>query len=55
MKKKIELQYTQLKNVCAPEDFDFQTTAELKPLEGIIGQERAVKARDFGLSVKLKG
>ena len=55
MKKKIELQYTQLKNVCAPEDFDFQTTAELKPLEGIIGQERAVKALDFGLSVKLKG
>ena len=55
MKKKIELQYTQLKNVCAPEDFDFQTTAELKPLEGIIGQERAVKSLDFGLSVKLKG
>ena len=28
---------------------------ELQPLEGIIGQERAVKAFNFGLEVKLKG
>ena len=55
MKNKTELHYTQLKNICIAEDFNFQTTAELEPLEGIIGQERAVKALDFGLSVKLKG
>lgn len=55
MKQKTELHYTQLKNICMPEDFGFQTTAELEPLEGIIGQERAVKALDFGLSVKMKG
>ena len=55
MQKKYELHYTQLKNICSPENLLFKTTAELTPLDGIIGQERAVKALDFGLSVKLKG
>ena len=50
-----ELKCTQLKNVCSPDNFTFQTTAELKTLDGIIGQERAVKALDFGLAVKMKG
>jgi len=35
--------------------FDFETTQELKPLQGIIGQERAAEALKFGLSVKKKG
>lgn len=55
MKKPYELNYTQLKNYCTPETFSFRTTAELEPLDGIIGQERAVKAFDFGLAVKMKG
>ena len=55
MKKAYELDCTQLKNGCFPKEFPFQTTAELEPLEGIIGQERAVKAFDFGLAVKMKG
>ena len=55
MKKPYELDDTQLKNYCNPDSFSFQTTAELEPLEGIIGQERAVKAFDFGLAVKMKG
>lgn len=55
MKKAYELDYTQLKNYCSPDDFSFRTTAELEPLEGIIGQERAVNAFDFGLAVKMKG
>jgi hypothetical protein len=55
MKKTFELDYTMLKNTCTPDNFSFQTTAELTPLEGIIGQERAVKALDFGLSVKMNG
>lgn len=55
MRKIYELDYTQLKNVCSPSDFTFQSTAELTPLEGIIGQERAVKALEFGLAVKMKG
>lgn len=54
-KEPYELAWTQLKNDCRPDDFTFDTTAELNPLEGIIGQERAVKAFDFGLAVKMKG
>lgn len=50
-----ELDDTQLKNTCSPKDFSFQTTKELTSLEGIIGQERAVKAFDFGLAMKMKG
>ncbi|WMI80798.1 Lon protease family protein [Anaerotignum sp. MB30-C6] len=50
-----ELKYSQLKNGCFPEDFSFNTTGEISPLEGIIGQERAVRAFDFGLMVKMKG
>lgn len=50
-----ELSYTELKNGCSADDFSFRSTAELEPLEGIIGQDRAVKAFDFGLHVKIKG
>lgn len=32
-----------------------KSTAELKPLEGIIGQERALKALTFGLNIKESG
>ncbi len=54
MAKHLELDYTQLKRSCSPEEFSFRTTQEIPPLEGIIGQERAVQALDFGLAVKMK-
>lgn len=39
-----------------PACFPFQTTKEVEPLsEGIIGQNRAVQAMEFGLQVKQKG
>ena len=51
-----ELNYKQLKNICCPSDFSFQTTEEISSLDGgVIGQERAVKAFDFGLTVKMQG
>ena len=51
-----ELHYTQLKNGCCPQVFSFDTTEEISPLEGgVMGQERAVKAFDFGLMVKMQG
>ncbi|MDW7668284.1 MAG: ATP-binding protein [Bacillota bacterium] len=50
-----ELSYKQLKNYCSDECTQFKTTADLKPLEGIIGQDRATKAIDFGLNIKKKG
>lgn len=55
IKKHDELSYTQLRHSCTPEAFAFQTTADLHPLEGVIGQERAVQAVEFGLAMKMKG
>lgn len=40
---------------CDIERFNFNTTAELNPLKGIIGQERGSKALRFGLRMKEKG
>ncbi len=41
--------------LCDPLEFEFETTEEVPPLEDIIGQERAVKAMDFGLRIKQHG
>lgn len=54
MEKK-ELGYKELKNICEPEKLGFKTTDDVECFEGIIGQERAVKAFEFGLNVKMKG
>jgi len=50
-----ELTYKQLKNECDPNSLGFETTLELEPIEGIIGQDRAVKAMEFGMRVKVNG
>ncbi|HCT65354.1 MAG TPA: ATP-dependent protease [Lachnospiraceae bacterium] len=50
-----ELKYTQLNNFCNPKSLGFESTDEIEPLEGIIGQDRAVNAFNFGLKVKNKG
>lgn len=50
-----ELKPEELRYRCDPGRFGFQSTEEIGPFEGIIGQERAVKAIDFGLSVRRKG
>ncbi len=55
MGKHKELKYTELKNYCIPEELKFDDTDDLGALKGIIGQERAVEAFDFGIMVKMKG
>lgn len=50
-----ELSYSELNNICELSLFGFKTTDDLTPLNGIIGQNRAVKAFDFGLRVKSRG
>ncbi len=47
-----ELASEELRYTCDPASFAFQTTAELKPLDEIIGQERAVEALKLGLGIK---
>jgi lon-related putative ATP-dependent protease len=37
---------------CDPEQFDFESTAELAPLDGVIGQERALAALRFGIGMR---
>ncbi len=44
-----------LKNTFNMDAIDFETTEEIEPLEGIIGQERAANALDFGLEIKKRG
>ena len=55
MKKTNELNYKDLKMVCNPNQFDFETTAELDPIDTGIGQDRGIRALEFGLSVDVKG
>ncbi len=40
---------------CYATEFKFETTETLSPPNGIIGQERAAKAMEFGLQIKNKG
>lgn len=40
---------------CDPDQFSFNSTAELEDLEEIIGQERAVEAIEFGIGIQRQG
>ena len=55
MKEKNELSYRDLKMVCDQKMFKFETTKELEPINDGIGQERGIKALEFGISVNIKG
>lgn len=55
MSNKFELQASALRLTCDPKSFKFKNTSEVKPLDTVIGQERAVQAIDFGLNMKDPG
>ena len=55
MKKTNELSYKQLKMVCNPERFEFTSTEDLDPIDTGIGQDRGIKALEFGLNVDVRG
>ena len=50
-----QLSKDDLRLACKLKDVEFDTTAEVPPLDGMIGQERAVKATEFGLRIKQPG
>lgn len=52
---KFELTPQQIRRVCDPGIFHFSDTSELPPLEVAIGQERAVRAIDFGIDIESPG
>lgn len=53
--KRNELTYKDLKKICNPDVFEFETTEELDNVGLVYGQERAVAALQFGLSINSKG
>lgn len=55
MKNKNELSYKQLKMTCNPEIFKFDTTEKLQSITTGIGQDRGIKALEFGVNVDIKG
>ena len=55
MKEKNELSYRDLKMICNQNMFKFETTDELDPINDGIGQERGIKALEFGINVNVKG
>ncbi len=50
-----EVPFSELRHACDPSEFPFQTTAELALEDRVIGQTRAVKAIEFGLSIRNHG
>ncbi len=55
MSKKYELKAADLRCVCDHRIFKFKNTSEIKPLDEVIGQKRAVQAIEFGLNMKSAG
>ncbi len=49
------LEAKELKWICDPEVFEFESTKNLEPIEGIIGQERALKALMLGVELHSPG
>ncbi|MCL5028464.1 MAG: AAA family ATPase [Bacteroidetes bacterium] len=50
-----ELKPEDLRWRCSPEVFAFDSTIDLKPIEGILGQERALKALRLGVDLRSPG
>lgn len=50
-----ELSPSQLHHICDPEGLGFRTTEEVQPLQGALGQEEAMKALRFGVSIPSRG
>lgn len=53
--RSVELAATELHRICDPDSLGFDTTTEIEPLAGALGQEDAMKALAFGVSVASKG
>lgn len=54
-RRALELRPEQLRRRLDPRTLPFRTTAEVEPLEGTIGQPRALEAIEFGLDVETVG
>jgi lon-related putative ATP-dependent protease len=50
-----EVPVSELRPACDPSGFSFETTAEVEPYVGLIGQDRAIDALKFGLAISSPG
>ncbi len=50
-----ELKASELRWKCDPEIFEFSSTSDIEPIEGILGQERALKALKIGMDLRSPG
>jgi hypothetical protein len=50
-----ELSPEKVRSICDPSLIHCKTTKELVPSNEIIGQERAIRALNFGLGIKERG
>ena len=55
VKESNELSISQMRRVCSLKDLNFASTEKLPNLNGVIGQDRAMKAVNFGLEIKSHG
>lgn len=55
MKERLAVPPERLRRTWDPDRLGFVTTAELPALEGLVGQEQAVAALEFGLSIRSPG
>jgi lon-related putative ATP-dependent protease len=50
-----ELKPEELRRVCNLDEFDFECTSDIQPLDETVGQERALRAIEFGVGIKSQG
>ncbi len=50
-----ELKPEDLRWQCNPDIFEFESTSDIEPIEGILGQERALKALKLGVDLRGPG
>lgn len=50
-----ELKPEELRWICDPDIFEFESTEDIDPIEGIMGQERALKAIRLGVDLRSPG
>lgn len=55
LKQRLRVPVERLRRHCRPEELDYETTGEVQPLKDFIGQERAVRAMQFGVTMRAPG
>jgi len=50
-----QLKVKDLSKNCSPSSFKFTSTAEIEPLKGIVGQDRAIRSLSFALDIENEG